>query len=35
LRGIVAEAGKVLLLDRAQVAAAADRHKISLFGVSA
>jgi len=33
LRGIVAEAGKVLLLDRAQVAAAADRHKISLFGV--
>lgn len=33
LRGIVAEAGAVLLLDRERVVAAAERHKISLFGV--
>jgi DUF1009 family protein len=35
LRGIVAEAGAVLLLDREQVCASAERNKISLFGVKA
>jgi len=33
LRGIVAEAGAVLLLDRERVVATAERNKISLFGV--
>jgi UDP-2,3-diacylglucosamine hydrolase len=35
LRGIVAEAGKVLLLNREKVCASAERNKISLFGVKA
>jgi DUF1009 family protein len=35
LRGIVVEAGAVLLLDREQVCASAERNKISLFGVKA
>ena len=35
LQGIVAEAGAVLLLDRAQVCASAERNKITLFGVKA
>ncbi len=35
LKGIVAEAGAVLLLDREQVCASAERNKITLFGVKA
>lgn len=35
LRGIVAEAGAVLLLDRGRVCACAERNQISLFGVKA
>lgn len=35
LRGIVAEAGAVLLLDRAEVTAVAEKHGLSLFGVKA
>jgi DUF1009 family protein len=35
LQGIVAEAGAVLLLDREQVCASAERNKITLFGVKA
>jgi len=35
LTGIVAEAGKVLLLDREKVRDSAERNKISLFGVKA
>jgi DUF1009 family protein len=33
LTGIVAEAGAVILLDREQVCASAERNKITLFGV--
>ncbi len=35
LQGLVAEAGAVLLLDRQQVCASAERNKITLFGIKA